>query len=378
MLRTVQETAPGGAVSLEELRALNDEIAALSRAGLPLERGLLDAGRDLPRRLHQVMESLGERMKQGESLAEAIESEGERLPRVYKAVVEAGLRSGRLPSALESMGGFVGGYVDARRAIGLALWYPLIVLVLAYSLLVFLVVVLLPRFLDAFESLWLGHDYHLRLFSTGLGFTFRTEKAAEWLRMIGDSVTYWGLILPALLVLGVAWWVRSGRASGFQPGRGWRLIRWFPWMNGMLAQFETANFADMLALLLEQRVPYPQALTLAADATGDPRLVRACGDLAGAIERGAPPQTALTDARAFPPLLRWLLATGTQQAMLVSALRNVGEMYRKRALFRAEKIRVYMPILLLLGVGGLATLFFGLSLFVPFSAILRNLAIPAN
>ncbi len=64
--------------------------------------------------------------------------------------------------------------------------------------------------------------------------------------------------------------------------------------------------------------------------------------------------------------------------MLVSALRSVGAMYRKRALYRAEKIRVYLPILLLFGIGGLATLGFGLALFVPFSTMLRDLAIPAN
>jgi general secretion pathway protein F len=149
-------------------------------------------------------------------------------------------------------------------------------------------------------------------------------------------------------------------------------------MNGMLKQFEAANFADMLALLLEQHVPYPEAITLASGATGDRRLIRSCRALVESIERGEPPAAGLANARAFPPLLRWLLATGPQQTMLVSALRDVGAMYRKRALYRAEKLRVYLPILLLLGIGGMATLFFGLTLFVPFTTMLRSLAIPAN
>ena len=294
-------------------------------------------------------------------------------------MVEAGLRSGRLPSALESMASFVGGYVDARRSIGLALWYPLIVLVLAYSLLVLLVVELLPRFLDAFESLRLGHayDFHVQLFTTRLGFTLSTERLVGWLRTLGDSVIYWGPILPALLALGVAWWVRSGRAGGFQPGRGWRLIRWFPWMKGMLSNFEAANFADILALLLEQHLAYPEAIRLAADATGDPKLARSCRALAESIERGEPAAAGLTSARAFPPApLAPCDGDAPDDAGL--GLAKCGSDVPQAGIYRAEKIRVYLPILLLFGIGGMATLGFGLALFVPFSTMLRDLAIPAN
>ena len=35
-------------VTLDQLIALNDEIAALARAGVPLDQGLLHLGRDLP------------------------------------------------------------------------------------------------------------------------------------------------------------------------------------------------------------------------------------------------------------------------------------------------------------------------------------------
>ena len=37
-----------GPVTLEQLLALNDEMAALVRAGIPLERGLVDLGREVP------------------------------------------------------------------------------------------------------------------------------------------------------------------------------------------------------------------------------------------------------------------------------------------------------------------------------------------
>jgi len=65
-----------GSISLEQLIALNDEIAALSRAGMPLERGLLEVGSDLPGRLGAITTDIGSRMSRGENLSQALENSG--------------------------------------------------------------------------------------------------------------------------------------------------------------------------------------------------------------------------------------------------------------------------------------------------------------
>jgi len=140
-------------VRLDDLIALNDEIAALARVGLPLERGLVQLGRDLPGELGRITAALGERMSRGESLPQALDAEGERIPKLYRAVVATGVRAGRLPVALEAVANYARSYAESRRAIGLALWYPLIVLTLAVVLFALVVARVLPRFLALFESL---------------------------------------------------------------------------------------------------------------------------------------------------------------------------------------------------------------------------------
>jgi general secretion pathway protein F len=349
----------GGPLGLEQLVALNDEIAALVRSGLPLERGLREAGGDFQGRLSRAMTALAGRMSQGASLPEALEAERQRLPSIYRAVVEAGLRAGRLSAALESLTAFVRAYLDSRRAIGLALAYPLLVLALAYGLFVLLMVQVVPRFLGAFE-------------------TFRIPvPAALWgLGKLSDTVAYWGALVPALLVGGIALWAWTGTSAGFRPGRGWALLRIFPWMRQLLRQNEAANFADLLGLLVEHDVPYPEALVLAAEATGDRKVVALGRALAAAVQRGEPPAAAVAADRsgALPPLLTWLLATGHNQASLAASLRGLAAIYRKQAEHQAEKIRVFLPIVLLLAIGLSATLLFGLALFVPFTTLLKDLA----
>ena len=58
----------GGSISLDDLVALNEEMAALVRAGVPLDAGMADLGYDLPGKLGGLASQIGERLNQGESL----------------------------------------------------------------------------------------------------------------------------------------------------------------------------------------------------------------------------------------------------------------------------------------------------------------------
>jgi general secretion pathway protein F len=303
-------------------------------------------------------------MSRGEGLAQALEAEREQIPSVYRAVVEAGLRAGRLPAALEGLAGFLRGFAETRRAIGLALGYPLLVLVVAYAVFLLFVVEVVPRFEAMFATFRLP--------------ALRSLAVLSWL---GATAIYWGPVVPALLFVGALAWVRSGSAVGLRPGRARWLLRAFPWMRALLANSEAANVADLLALLIGQGVPYPEALRLAAEATGEPALARAGRDFANRIEQGTTAADALaamsSGPNAFPPLLRWLLATGDRQGNLAGALRDAAAMYRRRALNQAQKIRVMLPVVLLFAIGATATLFYTLMLFLPLTSLLKELAVPS-
>ena len=58
--------------SLDDFVALSEEIAALSRAGIPLSEGLADLSQDLPRPLAQSVQEIGRRLAQGETLDQVL------------------------------------------------------------------------------------------------------------------------------------------------------------------------------------------------------------------------------------------------------------------------------------------------------------------
>jgi general secretion pathway protein F len=356
------ELGPGhsASITIDQLLALNAEIIALVRAGVPLERGLLVTARELRGRLGRIAGALGRRLSRGESLVEALEGEGRAIPPLYRAVVEAGARSGRLPVALEGLARYVRGYSEARATIGLALWYPIVVISLAYGLFIGLVTLVVPRFIGTFEAL-----------------RITASPVIRGLARLGQTVEYWWPVGPIALFVLVIGWLRSGAAARFKAP-SWSWLRFFPWMKSILANYESASFSELLALLLEHDVAYPVALDLAAESTGNPQLVQGARQLAEAITRGeqAAPALRRVDERAFLPMLRWVLATGQQQGSLVAALHNLADLYRRRAAYLASKLGLFLPTILMLALGGSATLLYGLALFLPVINVLRQLSLP--
>ena len=344
-------------ISLEQLIALNDEMAALVRSGVPLELGLGAIGKDLPGRLGKISTTLSERMSHGQTLPQAVaELQGE-FPPLYRAVLESGLRSGRLTAALEGLTQTARRVAELRRVIGLALLYPMFVLLLAYGLLVVFFVSIWPVLYSMADP--------------------RLSASMEWVNRVSESLSAWALIPPILIVTVVfLWWVVSRRAVWLGTEASMRWFGFVPLSKAVISNSQAATFAHVLALLVEQRVPFQHALVLAANASGNQRLKSAAGEAVQPDQHSGAQADNKRRAAAFPPLLQWTIAAGHEQGNLAQSLRHAAETYHRRALWQADWIRVYMPLILIVVVGGTATLIYTLSLFLPWTSILRSLARP--
>lgn len=357
--KSIEPPRPGGAglIKLDHLIALNDEIIALVRAGVPLESGLSAASRDLRGRLGSITSRLARHLEQGQSLPEALDAERDQLPPVYRAVVMAGMSSGRLTAAMEGLSDFARTYGDLRRTIGMALIYPLTIVMLAYGLFVGFVTFILPRILGAFESLGLG-----------------IPKVVHGLTWLGENAVYWVPIGPVLAVVLLLWWNWTGRSSLIGPGAGSAGLSLFPWMRSILKNARAAHFSDLLALMIDHEVPLPKALILAANASGDHALIQDAERMSASLERGAPLYETLREATSLPALLRWLMSAGYQQGSLANALSLGAETYRRRAMGQADVLRIFLPTALLILLGATTTLVYMLTLFVPMASLLGELS----
>jgi type II secretory pathway component PulF len=346
------------AISLEELIALNEEMAALVRAGVPLEQGLAGLEGEWRGRLGRISRALGERLQRGQSLSTILQEEPGVFPPVYRAAIEAGMKCGRLGAALEAVASSARRLLEIRRMVAGGVLYPVIVLLLAWGVFVFYAVKLAPQFTAMFRA-----------------FQFQSLAVTAAIASLGRYAAYWGRGVPlVLLALLAIWFYSIGRAGILQPSRADWLLAGLPWIAGAFRSFRVATFTDVLSLLVENVVPLPQAMRLAAEAVGDPRLTRFADAWAAGLTRGQPPDSAEAEAAGLFPLLSWIMATGHRQPALASALRRTAEMYYRRGTSQAEAARVFLPVLLTLAVGATATLAVGVLLLGPWYWFLFELA----
>src|SRR5437763_5074786 len=143
-MATVSATLSARPVTLEQLTALSEEIGALARAGVPLDRGLRELAVDMPGRLGKLADEMGGRLEEGRRLDEVVADLGATLPPAYRAVIEAGVKAGRLPAAMEDISQTARRIGQLRNSIYVSLLYPLVVLTVAWGLSIFMLTRLGP------------------------------------------------------------------------------------------------------------------------------------------------------------------------------------------------------------------------------------------
>jgi general secretion pathway protein F len=344
---------PSQAITVEQLLALNDEIRALARAGVPLERGLRALGSDMPGRLGRLATSLGQRLERGESLIDVLDSSGDSFPPAYRALVAAGLRSGRLPAALESISRSVRQAIELRRTVIVALTYPVILALIATAVLVFSVSKTVPVVSQLFDMVNAARP---AWYEALMAVAQRTVDFLPWI---------WG----GILTLGLYWWFRSRRAARLASGGR----SWLPTIGAVRSAGRMATFAEILAVLVEHQVPLDEAVQLAGAAAGGRELQQAGSQLAAALRRGEYPSPA---PRGLPPLLAWLIATSASQPHLSRALRHSAAAYRRRAMRISILLGTYVPIFLSAIVGGAIALYYVVLTMAPFYYLLYELGQP--
>lgn len=345
--------APKSAISLDELIALNDEIKSLVRAGVPLGRGLRSLGGDLPGRLGRLTQDLSQRLEQGQGLVEALDSHGSGFPRIYAAIVAAGIRSGRLPSALEGLAAAARQAADLRRLMIVSLVYPVLVFYVATNLFWFTATKTAPVVANVSEMLGVDQPawYQTIMRVTDIGPNFLAY--------------IWGV----LIVLGILWLYFTARASSI----GSRGMRGIPTVAKLLHAGRMATFADVLAMMIDHDVPLDEAVVLSAEASGDRILMQASTGLAERIRGGG---ARIELPTGFPPLLAWMITSGAGQQELAKSLRQSANSYRRRARYFGRWLTVVLPIALSAGVGGAVAFGYTMIVMAPFYHLLYQLSMP--
>ncbi|MGO8690135.1 MAG: type II secretion system F family protein [Thermoguttaceae bacterium] len=339
------------ALSTEEAVELASQIAALSKAGMPLGEGLRALADELPpRRLRRTVHRLADRLDAGDNLAAALESHPGPVAALLPGLMLAGVRSGRLAEVLEE-------YVDVerlrwelRRRVWLPLAYPLVLLVALAGVAQVFNLISHP-FRHVFED-------------------FKTELPAMTVFLLwAMGPVTWFLTAAALLALAVPLLLRLAHGPAWLA-KGLQAI---PLIGPPLRWSALAEFSGLMAVLLEHRVALGDALRLAAGGLHDATLARGCRRAADEIEAGRPPAETMAARLLLPaslvPLVRW----GQRTESLPDAFRAAAEMCQGRPNSQAALLEILLLPVALLVIGTFIG-FFIIAMFLPLIGLIQKLS----
>ena len=251
-------------------------------------------------------------------------------------MVAAGLRTGKLATALEGISATARRIADMRRGIRAAMIYPWVVTAIAFASFVLLVMLIAPRMSLAFRDL-----------------TQMRNPFLESLVWLGSSAQWWGTLIPAavaIYLLTSSW--RSQRVIQLTDSRNSNAAwRWWPGIRRDAKQSH-GNIRRDARVVARTSDSAQEALLLSGDASGDRQLRSVVRVIGQRLRRGEviTPREAKTIG--FPPLLAWLLTSNSQPANLALALSQIADRCRESSTRETSRQSHSCRLLLRHSLGG--------------------------
>jgi type II secretory pathway component PulF len=345
-------------MNTDDLIALNDEIAGMARAGLPLDQGLAALAQEMGRgRLQRVTATLAADLRAGHPLPEALDRQAGRVPPFYASLVAAGMRTGRIGDVLATLTVYARSLANLRAIVVDALFYPVVVLIFGFILFGFLCLFVLPRFEEIFK------DFGVRL-------PLITEVALA----LGQHPLQ-RLVIPVVAVVFGLLVIRQILRVSAWGRRLWaRWVYAIPIMGTLTRSARLAAFTDLLAILIDHELPLPEAFRLAGQASSDPIMAGAAQQVYQDLSQGMPLGEVLRGRGLVPEWVSWMTGLGERRGSLGKALHQVAEMYRRQVDVRAALLRSVLPPFLIVCTAGLFVVLFVMAIMLPMVRLLETLS----
>ncbi len=271
----------GPRVGQARLATAYSQVADLVRSGVPLLRALRLIGRrkSAPK-LAAVFDGLASEVEDGRTLADAMADVPSVFKPVHVAMVRAGEAGGFLEQALAQLGGLVRNQVELRQKVVGSLIYPAAIVCVGLAVLTILFAFFIPMFSETYEDVQLG-------------------TISQLVFGISGFVRSYGIVLIVLAVAGGVGlryaWKRDDVRVKLVEGAS-RL----PVVGPLLRSLAVARVCRMLGTLMGSGVGMLQALNIARDAAGLPRMSAAVESAIEAVRAGEPLSGPLRESGLFP------------------------------------------------------------------------------
>ena len=349
---------PKTAVGRNEFMLFNQQLASITKAGIPLEKGLRELAADISSKsMRKLIDDIAGELEAGVSIEQAFEKRQKAFPPLYGRILKAGVETGRLSEMLTSLNRHLEMANQTRRIVFEAMSYPAVILALGSIIITGVFLTIIPHFREILaEMLEGGQLPHL----TRLFFGVARNVVPFWITV--------GLLIAAVILV---FWALSTSSAGRRVRES--LLLKVPVFGRVYHSSMLSRMAEAMAMTVAAGCDMPACLRLAAGTAGSEKLLLESDALASQIEQGANILEAGQFCRVMPRLFLYSIQLGTQRNELQDNLHSLGQMYAEQAQYGQARLQAVLLPIMLIVVGGIIAMAV-LSMFLPLISVVSALS----
>ena len=335
------------------------QLATLIDSGLPLLRGLTVLAKQEPNPvLKRTITNLADSVQTGSTFSESLAQHPAIFNKLYVNMVKAGELGGVLELVLIRLAEYSEKAQKLKNKIVAAMVYPVIVMVIAMSIMVFLLTVIVPKFKKIFEDMLGSADKlpGLTKFVINL-----SEQLSTHIFPIGGGIVV--SILLYKFIASQAWGRRFLDAVKLK----------MPLFGSVQRKSAISRFSRTLGTLVTSGVPILQALNITRETAGNVVISQAVQNVHDAVKEGESIVNPLEASGVFPAMVISMVDVGEETGQLPEMLLKVADVYDDEvdnAVAALTSMLEPLMIVMLAVVVGVIVM----ALFLPMVEIIKGVA----
>ncbi|NLB65141.1 MAG: type II secretion system F family protein [Lentisphaerae bacterium] len=301
-----------GGVKTKQLVTFTRQLSTLVNAGLPLMRAMrVLRNQEKNPTLRDALAEMAESIESGSTFAEALAAHPKIFDRLFVNMVKAGEVGGVLDVVLARLADFQEKAEKIKGKVKSAMTYPIVVLVMAVSILTFLMMVIVPKFADIFSDLMGGKGMPM--------LTQFVMNASDV--MVKRLPIVIGVIVILVILIRLLAKTNFGRYAldKFKLGA--------PVFGSLISKNSISRFTRTLGTLMSAGVPVLQALNIVKETVGNEVISKAVAVIHDAVKEGENMAPPIAASKVFPPMVVSMVEVGEETGALPDMLNKIADSY---------------------------------------------------
>nr|WP_300094692.1 type II secretion system F family protein [Sedimentibacter sp.] len=321
-----------GKIKLKELSMFCRQMNSMLKSGINIEKCIeILSIQTEDKNFRIVLKNMHKKLLTGSTFSEAVESNKELFPAMFLSMIQAGELSGNMELVMGRLAVQYGKEYKTESKVKSAMTYPIVLAVVATVVVIFLLVNVMPTFVDLYQSSGVALPYVTRIML----------KFSNWLQ------NCWQIIALSALI-SVLFIMRLMKNENVKYKIDSFKLR-MPLYRTLKVKLAASRFSRTLSTLVESGVPLLSGLEAVSTIVGNEKIKRLILCAREDVRKGSSLSCSLRNNNVFPPMVHNMIKIGEESGELEDVLDKTADFYDEEVENSIQKlVALIEPVMIVL------------------------------